>query len=221
MSPVSLPTTHRAHPEPARVAALSAAIALNVAVILIAARPIMPTGFPLSRPLAPVALVRLIVPPPVPAPPPPVEIKPLPRSLPTPRVVPRPTRIMAPAVLSRPQGRTATAPFRAPVAISDEASDPPASSTPVEASLAYLAHPVTYPLSALRGRLQGTLLLRVLVDETGRPLQVSVMQGSGSSLLDRSAREQVLASWRFRPAVVNGQAVRSWARVPVTFALRG
>jgi protein TonB len=59
------------------------------------------------------------------------------------------------------------------------------------------------------------------VDETGKPLQVSVAQGSGHTVLDRSAREQVLAHWRFQPATVNGQAVRAWATVPVTFALRG
>jgi protein TonB len=221
MSPISLATAHRAHPEPARVAALSAAIALNLAVILIAARPVMPTYFPVSRPLAPVALVRLITPPPVTAPPPPVELKPLSRALPTPRVVSRPTRVTTPAVLSRPEGRIATPPFTTPVAVSETPSDASVSSAPVEASLAYLAHPVTYPLVALRERLQGTVVLRVLVDESGKPLQVSVMQGSGSAQLDRSACEQVLASWRFQPAVVNGHAVRAWARVPVTFALRG
>ncbi len=68
--------------------------------------------------------------------------------------------------------------------------------------------------------MQGTVLLRVLVDETGKPVQVSVEHGSGHLLLDRSAAEQVLAGWRFQPAMVNGQAVRAWARVPVTFDLR-
>ncbi len=34
-------------------------------------------------------------------------------------------------------------------------------------------------------------------------------------------REQVLAGWRFQPAIVNGHATRAWASVPVTFTLRG
>jgi len=47
-----------------------------------------------------------------------------------------------------------------------------------------------------------------------------VEHGSGYGLLDRSAREQVLASWRFQPAMVGGKPVRAWARVPVSFDLR-
>jgi protein TonB len=220
MSPISLAVAHRTHPEPGRVAALSAAIALNLAVILIAARPVSPTYFPVIHQLAPVALVRLITPPPVPAPPPPIELKPLPQALTTPRVLPHPTGIPAPAAPASPEGRIAAPPLTAPLAVAGVSPDASVPAVPIEATLAYQAHPVTYPLAALRGRLQGTVLLRVLVDETGKPLQVSVMQGSGSALLDRSAREQVLASWRFQPAVVNGHAVRAWARVPVTFALR-
>jgi protein TonB len=68
--------------------------------------------------------------------------------------------------------------------------------------------------------MHGTVMLRVLVDETGRPVDVQVEHGSGYALLDRSAREQVLTGWRFQPAVVNGRAVPAWARVPVSFALR-
>ena len=67
--------------------------------------------------------------------------------------------------------------------------------------------------------MQGTVLLRVLVDETGRPVQVEIERGSGHALLDRSAREQVLAHWRFVPAMANGHAVRAWAQVPVSFVL--
>lgn len=219
MSSISLAVAHRAHPEPARVAALSAAIALNLAVILIAVRPVSPTSFPVIGQLAPMTLVRLITPP-LPAPPPAVELKPLLHAPTTPQVLPRSTRITAPAVLSSPEGRNAASPLAAPMAVLAPA-DAPMTTAPIEASLAYRAHAVTYPIAAVRERLQGTVVLRVLVDETGKPLQVRVTQGSGHTLLDRSAREQVLATWRFQPAIVNGHAVRAWANVPVTFALRG
>ncbi|MEO8778425.1 MAG: energy transducer TonB [Rhodanobacter sp.] len=219
MSSIRLAAAHRAHPEPARVAALSAAIALNLAVILIATRPVTPAYFPVLGQLAPMTLVRLITSPPVPAPPPPVELKPLPQVLTTPQVLPHPARITAPAALSSPQGRIAAQALTPPTAVpaTAVATTPSAS---IEASLAYQAHPISYPIAALRQRLQGTVVLRVLVDETGKPLQASVTQGSGHALLDRSAREQVLAAWRFQPAIVNGHAVRAWATVPVTFALR-
>jgi periplasmic protein TonB len=96
----------------------------------------------------------------------------------------------------------------------------PVTAAPVEASLAYRLAPLQFPVQALRERMHGTVLLRVLVDETGKPLDVMVERGSGYGLLDRSAREQVLAGWRFQPAMVNGKPVRAWARVPVSFDLR-
>jgi protein TonB len=67
--------------------------------------------------------------------------------------------------------------------------------------------------------MQGTVILKVLVDEHGAPQEVTIEQSSGFSLLDRSAREQVLQGWKFEPAMVGGHAVRAWARVPVTFDL--
>ena len=92
-------------------------------------------------------------------------------------------------------------------------------SAPVEATLAYRATPLKYPPQALHSRLQGQVILKVLVDENGVPQEVAVEQSSGYTLLDRSAREQVLKGWKFEPAMVNGRAVRAWARVPVTFNL--
>jgi protein TonB len=68
--------------------------------------------------------------------------------------------------------------------------------------------------------MEGTVQLLVLVDENGKPLEVKVEQGSGYPALDKSAREQVLSGWQFQPAVIDGHAVKAWARVPVTFALQ-
>lgn len=78
MSSASLAVAHRSHPDRARIAAMSAAIALNLAVILIATRPINPTRLAVLQRLTPVPLVRLIDPPAVPPAPAPVELKPLP-----------------------------------------------------------------------------------------------------------------------------------------------
>lgn len=221
MSSVSLALAHRAHPEPARIAALSAAIALNLAVIMIATRPVSPPHFALFPPLQPVAHVRLLPPPPVPVVPPPVELLPLPQAPTTPHALSRPTPISVPVLVSNPEGQTAAPSLGDTPILPSSPAFTAAGPAPIEASLAYRANPLKYPIAALRQRLQGTVLLRVLVDETGKPLQVSVAQGSGHTVLDRSAREQVLASWRFQPAIMNGHAVRAWATVPVTFALRG
>jgi protein TonB len=219
MSSISLPSAHHAHPEPARIAALSAAMALNLAVLLIATRP-LPVSLPTLPAHAPAALVRLIPPPPQPLAPPPVELEPLPHVLPTPHVAPHPVTVSTPP-LPVADGQTPAPVAEAPPAPTQDRGVAALPAAPIEASLAYVANPVAYPANALRQHLQGTVVLRVLVDETGQPLEVTVMRGSGHAELDRSAREQVLAHWRFQPAIVNGHAVRAWASVPVTFMLSG
>jgi protein TonB len=101
------------------------------------------------------------------------------------------------------------------------ATPPTVQSGPVEATLAYVAAPAPkYPTIAIRGHMSGTVTLRVLVDETGKPLDVVVESSSGHEVLDRAARDQVLAKWRFQPAESNGRKVQAWARIPVTFDLR-
>lgn len=211
---------HHSRPDAARIAALSAAMALNLAVLLIAARPMGAPAANMSTPVVPVQVLRWITPPAVIAPPPMLTVKPLQHPVKTvPHSHLRPTTLVAPAVASVPEGHVATVPTTAtPVAVSAPAA--PSNAPPVEASLAYRSAPLQFPVQAMRQQMHGTVLLRVLVDETGKPLEVQVERGSGYALLDRSAREQVLAAWRFQPAVIDGRAVRAWARVPVSFDLR-
>ena len=77
----------------------------------------------------------------------------------------------------------------------------------------------TYPRAALRSGAEGTVLLQVLVDVDGRPLQVGVNRSSGDRRLDVAAREQVLRHWRFRPAMHDGRAVQAIGLVPINFSL--
>ncbi|HEY8681705.1 MAG TPA: hypothetical protein VIM06_00915, partial [Rhodanobacter sp.] len=60
---LAIPRAHRAHPDSTRIAAISTAMAFNLAVILIASRPITPLQLAVVRQLAPVQLIRLIDPP--------------------------------------------------------------------------------------------------------------------------------------------------------------
>jgi protein TonB len=220
MSSASLAVAHRAHPEPARIAALSAAIALNLAVIVIASRPITPAQLSLVRQLTPV-VIHFISPPAAVQTPPPIVLKPLPHP-PTPAPTHlHPTPTVAPVLVPSSDGQIAMPSITPPPLTADGVTHgDPVTAAPVEANLAYRLAPLQFPVQALRERMHGTVLLRVLVDETGKPLDVVVEHGSGYGLLDRSAREQVLAGWRFQPAMVNGKPVRAWARVPVSFDLR-
>jgi protein TonB len=71
----------------------------------------------------------------------------------------------------------------------------------------------------MRAGVQGTVLLKVLVDANGKPVQVAIERSSGSRTLDDAAREHILAAWRFHPAMRDGHAIEAWALVPVQFNL--
>lgn len=87
--------------------------------------------------------------------------------------------------------------------------------------LEYASAPApAYPRDALRRRSEGTVLLQVLVDTDGRPLDVVVQQSSGHRVLDDAARQQVLKRWRFKPAMRDGVAIQAIGLVPVAFKLQ-
>jgi periplasmic protein TonB len=216
MSSASLAVPRRAHPDSVRIAALSAAIALNLAALLVVMRPVAPQLALQVQRLATTPITWITPEKDIP-PPPPIDIKkpPQPKSQPHTQAVPQPP--VAPPVVNTTDEGSVPAPPVAPTLAPP--SDTPSTGEPVEATLAYRATPLTYPAQALHQRLQGQVVLKVLVDEAGVPQEVTVEKSSGSSLLDRSAREQVLKGWKFEPAMVNGHATRAWARVPVTFNL--
>ena len=76
----------------------------------------------------------------------------------------------------------------------------------------------TYPAAALRVREEGTVLLRVEVDATGRPVSVEVQRSSRSRDLDRAARDAV-QQWTFEPAIRDGRPASSTVTVPVDFSI--
>jgi TonB family protein len=63
--------------------------------------------------------------------------------------------------------------------------------------------------------------LRILVSETGRPLDVQVVRGSGDALLDQNAADYAQERWRFKPALDRGRKVRSSVRVTMEFDFLG
>ncbi len=94
------------------------------------------------------------------------------------------------------------------------------STGPAAVQLEYLSAPAPkYPRGAQQRRIEGTVLLQVLVGINGRPLDVTVSQTSGNRELDEVARMQILKRWSFRPAMKNGQAVQAIGLVPIAFSL--
>ena len=88
-------------------------------------------------------------------------------------------------------------------------------------SLAYVtATAPPYPRSEALSGIGGTVLLKILVDVDGRPLEVVVLESSGNRNLDRSAREHVRKHWLFQPAMRDGKPVQAYGKVPVVFSMQ-
>ncbi len=93
--------------------------------------------------------------------------------------------------------------------------------TPPAYNAAYLRNPPPrYPQAARRNGDEGTVMLRVLVNPEGAPVQVELDRSSGSSPLDSAAIDAV-RNWRFVPARRGTQNVEGWVRVPIVFRLEG
>jgi TonB family protein len=70
---------------------------------------------------------------------------------------------------------------------------------------------------ARQAKFQGVVLLMLVVGKDGRPYNIRVRQSLGMGL-DEKAIEAV-KNWRFRPAILNGQAVAAQIGVQVDFHL--
>lgn len=209
--------------EPTRIAAAAGAIAVNIVVLMLMMVPIqfeppperlitLPDveWLPRERPVP-------VVPVPVPVEPPREQVR-VPE--PTPAVVPR--SVPEPAVVLPEPAGLPVAPTVEPAARAPALPTGTPSLSPVleGVSLQYeVAPPPPYPRRALRDGAQGTVLLQIRVDTDGRPLSVEISRSSGNRDLDRAALRHVEATWRFRPALVDGRPVQAVGLVPISFTL--
>lgn len=76
----------------------------------------------------------------------------------------------------------------------------------------------TYPSASRRAGEEGTVRLKVLVDEKGRPRDVTVASSSGFARLDQAAMEAV-RKWRFVAATDGSNPISAWTQVAITFRL--
>lgn len=207
------------HLDIARIVAGSGAIALNVVVLLLL---LIPAGLPdlapqPDRTITVVPIDADITPP---TPPPPVEVEIVKPQTPVAQV---PTQEVVKPVVEQVVVDQGTLPTETVVAPPVETGPvdiaPP--SGPVEGvRLEYAsASSPAYPRDAVLAGHEGTVLLRVLVDVDGRPLQVDIEQSSGHRRLDDAARRHVLKHWIFRPAMKDGRPVQAVGIVPIDFSL--
>jgi TonB family protein len=81
-----------------------------------------------------------------------------------------------------------------------------------------LSRPVEpdYPLLAKQMKIQGAVVLQVLIGRNGNIQHLNVL--SGPTILSAAAREAV-KQWRFKPYLQSGQAVETEARITVNFTI--
>jgi periplasmic protein TonB len=207
------------HPDAARIAGLAGAITFNVALLLLL---LAPMPMPLPQPQQVITQVVEIIDrlkPPVP-PPVPVEAKVTAPQTPS-HTAATPRKAEVPSAVDQIVVDDGTLPADPVDTSASETQFPTETSSPIPGvRLEYLQAPSPgYPREALRDGVQGTVLLQVLVDVDGRPLDVRIQQSSGNRQLDNAARRQVMEHWKFRPAMKDGHAVQAIGLVPIAFNL--
>ena len=75
-----------------------------------------------------------------------------------------------------------------------------------------------YPEEARRGRIQGTVVLHVLISKAGDIARIEVV--SGDPLLAPEAI-RVVKLWRYRPYLLNGNPVEVDTQILINFTLSG
>jgi protein TonB len=112
---------------------------------------------------------------------------------------------------------------QAPVEAQPQQAAPAAPAAPRTVSASQLGYIVApnpiYPARSRKAGEQGNVMVRVLVDVTGRPAQVSLQTSSGHPELDQSALSAVRAA-QFRPYAEGGLTQAVWVLVPINFVLR-
>lgn len=200
----------------ARILGMAGAIAINATALMLLMVPIAAPPLPVEVE-EPTVQPIFVAPEPIviPQPPPPIPVQQPVRSerrqdttpVPLPQVADPPV-LVEDGELPPPQ-------------VTETVIDPPPMSNPLpNARLQYASAPApAYPRDAMSKGLEGTVVLKVLVDVDGTPISVEIERSSGHFKLDDAAKRQVLRKWKFKPAIVDGRATQVYGIIPVSFSL--
>jgi periplasmic protein TonB len=112
---------------------------------------------------------------------------------------------------SRPTPRSAEAvPQSPPVAASTLTTQPVPVDVAVPAS--------EYPLQALVANAEGSVLLKILIDDTGRVREAKALRDPGYGF-GEAAMRSAIAHFRFSPPRLHGSPVATWWLYTVTYVL--
>lgn len=135
----------------------------------------------------------------------------------------RPIKFVNPANPIPQPPRWTTGPQKQAVTIVDTGA-PGGVSVPSDQFIAARAVTAThtippYPALAIRLQEEGSVLLKLSIDENGAVTAAQVERTSGHSELDDAAVAWVIAHWRYNPATRGGHPIASTADAKVTFHL--
>jgi TonB family protein len=74
-----------------------------------------------------------------------------------------------------------------------------------------------YPVAALKDSVQGTVWLKVWIDDLGKVVEVK-MQKSDGKMFDQAAIAAA-KQWTFKPAIKKGKPIAVWVSIPFRFKL--
>lgn len=197
-----------------RSSAISATLALHaLAVLAILAPPAFVAVRKAPEPLVQPITVKREEPPP---PPPPVidVVRHKPKA-PVVRAPPKPEPVRADPIVTAAPTTMSYPPVDDPTPVAKPAA--PAETAP--SALGYKSmKAVPYPRIAAQQRMEGVVILRVLVGADGVPQEIQIDKSSGHVVLDRAARDAVM-KWRFEPGTRNGEPFAAYGLVPIAFKL--
>ena len=221
------PFTLSRQPLPARAVKVAAVVAVHVLVISWFAHQ-APTPLAVSQPRT---IYASVINEPAPAPavapqPPAAPLTPPPPPTPVARPAPKPVakapaprHVAVPTPASTPAAAVASAAPTAAPAAAPVPAPPPAPPKTITHGVEYVRAPEPqYPDRDREDGNEGTVILRVLVDETGKPGRIDVVRSSGFGSLDEAGRAAARAAV-FKPYREDGHALSVYVIVPLRFQL--
>ncbi|MBD3824520.1 MAG: energy transducer TonB [Epsilonproteobacteria bacterium] len=85
-----------------------------------------------------------------------------------------------------------------------------------EAPVASQRSAIEYPKQAKKMGIKGYVLLNLLIDKEGNVEKVKVLESDPQGLFEESATQGV-KSWKFKPALYKGEAVKVWVKQKIRF----
>lgn len=87
------------------------------------------------------------------------------------------------------------------------------------ALMQYIASAIQYPAEAINANVQGRVIIQFIVEKDGSVSEVKVVRGRHSALDEEAVRVVKNIPEKFIPGKANGEVVRCWFILPISFKL--